>query len=324
MHHYNKFTRYITILLFICFHTCHSQVLILTCCYNRPDFIEIQFKTFKKFLRESFKFIVINDAPTQDVSQEIEKMCKKYDIECKRFEQHWHNLPYLPRNDGNPFNFPSVRHAHALQYGLQTIGFSHDDYVMIADSDLFLVKPFSVTEYMQDHHISGFLRYSQFTGSLQEDTQISYFWPPLIIINMPILPNKIDFNVNVGFVAPDRWVDTGGFTYFYMKNNPHLKIKFLNIIGLNAVPNDLHLLFTLVHSPYYTQDQCKDVNLLRSLKFDDDQINFITQGPINIQYFLNNKFIHYMSASNYDKKSSFWHELKTSLFNNYISKLLST
>ena len=41
----------------------YPQILICTFAYNRPDFIEIQYLTFKKFLMDDFKLVVFNDFP---------------------------------------------------------------------------------------------------------------------------------------------------------------------------------------------------------------------------------------------------------------------
>lgn len=39
-----------------------EKVLIITTVYNRPDFIELQAKTFEKFLKDDYRFVVFNDA----------------------------------------------------------------------------------------------------------------------------------------------------------------------------------------------------------------------------------------------------------------------
>ena len=39
----------------------HAKVLIYTYAYNRPDFIEIQHKTFQKFLKDDYEFVVFDD-----------------------------------------------------------------------------------------------------------------------------------------------------------------------------------------------------------------------------------------------------------------------
>ena len=42
--------------------TTQTKVLIFTYSYNKPEFIELQYKTFKKFLLDDHELIVFNDA----------------------------------------------------------------------------------------------------------------------------------------------------------------------------------------------------------------------------------------------------------------------
>ena len=41
--------------------TTKQKILIITHNYNRPDFIEIQSATFKKFLQDDYEYVVFND-----------------------------------------------------------------------------------------------------------------------------------------------------------------------------------------------------------------------------------------------------------------------
>jgi len=52
---------FLTILLTL-FTNPKDKVLVLTCAFNRPDFIELQYKTFKAFLNDDYEFVVFNDA----------------------------------------------------------------------------------------------------------------------------------------------------------------------------------------------------------------------------------------------------------------------
>ena len=64
---------------------------VITCVVNNPIFIEIQYKTLKKYLKNDYEYIVFNDAkPYPDLTngddanirKEIEELCKKLDIKC--------------------------------------------------------------------------------------------------------------------------------------------------------------------------------------------------------------------------------------------------
>ena len=84
---------------------------------------------------------------------------------------------------------------------------------MILDSDLFMVRPASLKEYMEDYAIIAVVKGTNGIkgGKVQE---ISYLWPGLMIFNMPILPDKKTINVNCGTVHGGI-TDAGGFTHYY-------------------------------------------------------------------------------------------------------------
>ena len=44
--------------------------------YNRPDFINIQQATFKKFLKDDYEYVVFNDATDQNLAQQYSDPCK--------------------------------------------------------------------------------------------------------------------------------------------------------------------------------------------------------------------------------------------------------
>ena len=73
--------------------TITPKVLIFTYAHNRPDFIEIQHKTFEKFLQDDYEFVVWNDANNNNMSKNIENMSKKYNIRCIRIPQEIHDRP---------------------------------------------------------------------------------------------------------------------------------------------------------------------------------------------------------------------------------------
>src|ERR1700733_4465594 len=117
-----------------------KNVLIMTYSFNRPDFIEIQDKTFKKFLKDDYTFVVFNDAPQEEVANQIIETCNRLNLPCIRIPQSIHDAPYLQRWPGEDYHHPCVRCANVVQFSLNTLGFDRDRIVMIIDSDMFLVK----------------------------------------------------------------------------------------------------------------------------------------------------------------------------------------
>lgn len=192
-----------------------KNILIMTHSFNRPDFIEIQEKTFKKFLKEDYTFAVFNDAPQEEISQQIIETCNRLNLPCIRIPQSIHDIPYLERLPGEDYHHPAVRCANVVQFSLDTLGFDHDGIVIIIDSDMFLVKEFCMQEFLDGFDIAGVLQSRQ---------HIKYIWNGLVFFNMQTLPDKKTINFNCGKVN-GIGVDVGGQTYHYFKDHQEVMIQ---------------------------------------------------------------------------------------------------
>jgi len=135
-----------------------DKILIITHSYCRPDFIEWQDKTFRKFIKDKYEFVVFNDAAEEGMAQQIDAMCNNLAIQSIRVPQEIHTRPYLPRLPHESMQAANVRHATCVQYSLDVLGFDRDGIVCIIDSDMFFIRPFSISEYMKDAEIAAFIR----------------------------------------------------------------------------------------------------------------------------------------------------------------------
>lgn len=272
-----------------------AKVLIFTYSYNRPDFIEIQYKTFKKFVLDDYEFIVFNDAIDDEMRLKIEQMCNTYHIRCIRIPQEIHD----------PIYNASVRNCAVVKYSLEKIGFAHDDIVALFDSDLFLIKEFSIKEYMQDYDIAG---------QWQNRDNINYLWIGLVFLNMATMPNKTTINFDLGRIENSQ-TDSGGFTHYYLKNNPTTRVRwFDNIVYLadltcnnckkNKTPICYHLTSTM-----------------KELEFSNPLIYlaYLSRNSIS-EVYLKNTFFHYRAGSNWNCDSSEYHQQKTKLINNFFKQ----
>lgn len=142
------------------------KVLLITHSYNRPDLIEIQTKTFRAFLNDDYEHVIFNDAPNESMKNQIEEACKKCGLRCFRIPQELHR-------DGR--TAPGYRHIDGIQFSLQQLGYNHEGIVGIVDSDLFLLKPFSIEKYMQGYDIAGELQ-----GRENENIKIRHLSPILV------------------------------------------------------------------------------------------------------------------------------------------------
>lgn len=273
----------------------HAKVLIITHHYNRPDFIKIQYETFKKFLKDEYEFVVFNDSDrNKDMSKKIQETCRSLNIKCITISQSLHDRPYQQRWPGETYNDPSVRHTNGIKYSLDILGFDFNGVVMLIDSDMFLVKNFSVEEFMHDLDIAALP---------QRNKHVNYIWPGLVFMNMNTMPNKKTINFNCGR-AEDVGLDTGGHTYYYLKNNPELRIKYLG--------------------NYYSGSNELDPAILKEqYKIDDYGIKLLLQQPHDVEFLIDGHFFHYRCGSNWNNWGPQYIAHKTRLFEAYIKEVLN-
>ena len=241
---------------------------------NNPLFIELQYNSIKKYVRDSEPEIVIfNDAKSWadftncgdlTMKQQITDMCKKLNIKCI-------NIP----NDHHKYQTaPSIRHADSVNY-ITKFMFSEPDAYMMLDSDMFFVDYF-------DNDIKDFEKYSfcYVNQSRTLGVTVNYPWPNLFYIDSRTVSNKelINWNVDVG-------LDSGGKCALWLsKLEPEKK---LSIIFLQTC------LWSEEELPLH----------LKGLKMflDNDTRN------INGKYFAelyHGKIFHYRAASNWMNNSS--------------------
>lgn len=294
----------LSMILLLCSQA-HARVLIFTYAYNRPDFIEIQHKTLKRFFLDDYEFVVFNDARAEEHEQLIKTTCAKLNIRCIRIPQEIHDQPYLERLPGEGRQSPTVRNCNVVQYSLNTLGFDHNDIVILFDSDLFLVKPFSVREFLKEYDLGG---------ALSGNGHVNFLWHGLAFLDMRTMPNKRTLNFNCGRVD-GKPIDAGGYSYYYLKNNPQLKTHYIystfsgNLLCDSCRSTD--------------QPLCShNAKKLAAEGFDANQIKFL-QAASNVEFFHRNSFLHYRGGTNWDNKKAIYHEMKTDALNAYLTAILS-
>ena len=162
-------------------------------------------------------------------------MCEKYTIQCIPVPQEIHDRPYLDRSTEikhwfiNEFHAPSVLYSNVAQYALDAFGFQHDDILVIFEADLFLIKEFSFHEYLKNYALAGYNRQTDYQGDMRN----SPFMDRINSYRHEKPPNKTMLNLNCG-TCYNVTVDVGGHTYYYIKNNPTVQIKFFDKIRIRS------------------------------------------------------------------------------------------
>lgn len=293
--------KYLICFCLIIFGTTLTKVLIITTSYNRPDFIELQFQSFTHFLNDDYEYVVFNDAPENSiVKKEIEDTCRRLGIQCIRIPANIHNKPNR-QSAGD-------RHIEGLQFALNTIGYDYNGIVTIIDSDVFMLKSFSIEKYLEDHDIAG-----KIEARLNLNTRVRYFSPVLIFMNMQTLPNKKTISFEGGYIE-GLACDVGAHTYYYLKNNPKIKTQFFTMMRcLNIGFQGNDLVKKPGHCSTCSNSTCLSCTWnLMDQGFDDHTISFIQTCPDdNIEFILNHTFLHYRCGSNWNNQSSEYHAIKT-------------
>lgn len=176
------------------------MIHVFTSVVNRPDFVLIQDRLFKKYLKNPYLFHVVDDSVDSAITEQFKSICENNSIAYYRKPERTVNLT------------PAEACAHTIQWTYDTIiktGHS-DDIVFFCDSDLFLIDEFDVLEYTQDCIMAGL---PQVRGNVE------YMWNGIMFFNMPKIKN-VDLNVDFSDgMVEGHLTDVGGHTYYYFKRN---------------------------------------------------------------------------------------------------------
>lgn len=279
-----------------------GKTVVFTTAFNRPDFIELQHRLFEKFLQDEYEFYVVSDANTPERQAAIKETCDNLNLTLIQVPQAIHDRPYLPRRPGDNHNNPNVRHCNSVQWAWDHCFSKHDGPVMVIDSDMFLIRPFSIEKTLEGRHFAGI-----YWGTQDLDTgkPYSYLWLALILFNNPILPEKESICFNCGILPGTNAVcDSGGWTHFYIN-----KFKdILNILPFSYLQG--HEFFCpYKYAPPELQnfDQLSDDEITQNLAsrgFTENEIELALKKPYTIELLGGNHFLHYRAGTNYENYSN--------------------
>lgn len=172
------------------------MIHIFTSVVNRPDFVELQEKLFKKFLKNEYQFHIVDDSVIESIESQFQSVC---------FEN---GLKYYKKPSRAVAMNPAQACADTVQWTYDNIICKNHstDIVLFLDSDMFLIDEFDIVEYMEDAIIAGL---PQVRG------HVTYMWNGIMFFNMPKIEDKnIDFSDGI---VEGHMTDVGGMTYWYFK-----------------------------------------------------------------------------------------------------------
>lgn len=283
---------------------------VLTNVVNSPIFIEIQYYTLKKYLKNDFEFIVFNDAKEfSDFTNEgditlktqIKSKCKELNIKCININNDHHSL----------IQSGSVRHSHVLNE-MQKFQLENPDHYLILDSDMFLIDYIDIN------------KYSNFKAAivLQQrlNNTINYIWPGLYYIDMTIKNNQ---HLLKWDVIPNT--DTGGASKEWLTTQINKDEMIPNTTQLRHDKITNYNTKNIYFIKHLWSCSWDETELPEQLKSKEKLISFLKQDSRNTnnKFFCeiyDNCFLHYRGACNWrgeglDFHSKLSHQLKDSLLN---------
>ena len=142
------------------------MIKIYAAVINRPEFISLQAKTFKKFLVNEFEFTVLDDSIDPSLESEIKDVCTREEINYVRLP------PELHQQARRGIFIGSYACAAGLQWTYDNLLRGTSDKVLWLDSDMFLYDTFDVEKYLDDCDLSGLP---------QRRKTIKYLWNGLLL-----------------------------------------------------------------------------------------------------------------------------------------------
>ncbi len=179
------------------------KIKLYTYADRRPDFIELQYRSLKHYLKNDFELIVFNNCSIFHPfrRQEIRNECKRLSLQCLEVKQNHSN--------------PNMACAVPIQWSFDTIIKYDKGISCIIDSDMFLVSPFDIEKHMKNF---------DFAAVKQIREHVNYLWNGLMFFDLRTLPDKDSMNFMCGKVEGQA-VDVGGLLYYWLKKNPDLRLR---------------------------------------------------------------------------------------------------
>lgn len=176
--------------------------------YNRPEFIELQKKSFDKFIK-NYKFTVIDNSLEIEISNTIEKTCVNNNIDfiktIDKFDSRINGLHGFAHEVGINVFLNQLKNFHNI-----------NDIVILLDHDVFLISDFS--------KLFTIINESSILTIKQERSHVYYLWPGLSIFNLKNCYKINELSLDGVKLINGQWIpidngvftDVGGHSYHYL------------------------------------------------------------------------------------------------------------
>ena len=212
------------------------MINVYTIACNRPDFIEIQLDSLRRYLTDEFEYTVFNNAADLENESAIEQKCSHLGIHlsnvgldrqllnhCQALEnqvdrQGGPNIPIF-KPDGSYSN-ANIACAYSLSWAWKHFISKSTRPILLLDSDMFLIKPFNAERHLQP-------RYNELCFVPMHRPGVTYMWNALVLADIPNLPAPETIDWYCGQVRGHS-VDCGGQTDHYLRKYPLVGWKIID------------------------------------------------------------------------------------------------
>src|ERR1700733_7427156 len=246
---------------------------------NRSDLIELQMKSFRKYLQEEFTFTIANNSKFDRMHEYagIEDVCRKWRIPTFDVEKDQNLIDRCNAvekscavfNNRGSWSNPNCAGCYACCYVWEKWIMKQTGNICLLHPDVFLDRPIVLSDYLKETPLTFIPQTRQGLGGI-------HMHAALVLADMNRLPDP-DKIFWWGSLVNGIATDIGGQTFFYLKAHPDLKVT--------------HIV------PGYCQD--------------DPTLDF---HPSELEEFsVNGKMIalHYFRGSNWNYREESYHQKKT-------------
>lgn len=261
---------------------------VLTAVVNNPIFIEIQYHTLKKHMKQDYEFIVFNDAKAfpdftnggdEKIHEKIQKKCNELNIKCISIpNDHHKNMSCAGRRCSDSINF------------MQNYMLKEKDEYLVIDSDMFLIDDFYKERYNNND--------CAIVLQNRKNSNINYIWNGIFYFNSN---NINDFDIINWDVTENT--DVGGMTHIWLKNKCKKLPDVLDICNSEKNIFNRDGIYFIKHLSSLSWNDSKMPENIKNTKLE----TFIKQDPRN----QNNKYfceifdeiiLHYRAGGNWERK----------------------
>ena len=224
------------------------MIKIYTCSHNRPDFIDLQYKTLKKHIKDDFEFIVFNNERVggdggfdSNRISEIDEICKLIGVKSIRVEldPEMQFLGGMQMFAGDNYTNGNTACAYSFTWAWKNYIMKNECISIFIDSDMFFIRDISLEKEMDGFNLAYVPAYRYFDNPKKStsypwrgDIAFTYPWNGIFICKPNEMPNVESLSFANSYVNSIA-TDVGGEAHNYIeKYKDDLKIRYIDQMSL--------------------------------------------------------------------------------------------